>query len=309
MDSGVDSEVVFNTGDHEDQEETPEMSETPESRTPPTPITQRDMDIIIRGWEEKFSKIVECLREVQLTSERASSDMCLVGQEARTQSQEHDRRLSDFLRKFEDIDALRASTPRRYPTFGYQPSPVGREEVSHPPSSLPHFESARTEDEEENDEPRNSLPHASSARTGEHSLFRDTRTRDHDDDRDTRTRKSDNSRVRALRTKRKTTNRATRCRTQVVRAQGNTCCSETRAPGNTTVETRAPYNFVLITTTGILQTTKTTQRSHARHRVRRCPHSMVLTLPNLGLGSYNSRPSRAIRAGQQGNGSSAWSPR
>ena len=194
MDSGVDSEVVFNTGDHEDQEETPEMSETPESRTPPTPITQRDMDIIIRGWEEKFSKIVECLREVQLTSERASSDMCLVGQEARTQSQEHDRRLSDFLRKFEDIDALRASTPRRYPTFGYQPSPVGREEVSHPPSSLPHFESARTEDKEENDEPRNSLPHASSARTGEHSLFRDTRTRDHDDDRDTRTRKSDNSR-------------------------------------------------------------------------------------------------------------------
>ena len=189
MDSGVDSEVVFNTGDHEDQEETPEMSETPDSRTPPTPITQRDMDIIIRGWEEKFSKIVECLREVQLTSERASSDMCLVGQEARTQSQEHDRRLSDFLRKFEGIDALRASTPRRYPTFGYQTSPVGREEVSHPPSSLPHFESARTEDEEENDEPRNSLPHASSARTGEHLLFRDTRTRDHDDDsRETRNR-------------------------------------------------------------------------------------------------------------------------
>ena len=33
--------------------------------------------------------------------------MCLVGQEARAQSQEHDRRLSDFLQKFEDIDALR----------------------------------------------------------------------------------------------------------------------------------------------------------------------------------------------------------
>ena len=189
----MDSEVVFNTGahdeDHEDHEDHEDQEKTPDSRTPPTPITQRDMDTIIRGWEEKFSKIVECLREVQLTSERASSDMCLVGQEARAQSQEHDRRLSDFLQKFEDIDALRASTPRRYPTFGYQPSPVVREEVSHPPSSLPHFESARTE--EENDEPRNSLPHASSARTGEHSLFRDTRTRDHDDDRDTRTQKSD----------------------------------------------------------------------------------------------------------------------
>ena len=186
----MDSEVVFNTGAHdEDHEDHEDQEKTPDSRIPPTPITQRDMDTIIRGWEEKFSKIVECLREVQLTSERASSDMCLVGQEARAQSQEHDRRLSDFLQKFEDIDALRASTPRRYPTFGYQPSPVVREEVSHPPSSLPHFESARTE--EDNDDQRNSLPHASSARTGEHSLFRDTRTRDHDDDRDTRTQKSD----------------------------------------------------------------------------------------------------------------------
>ena len=183
----MDTEVVFNTGahdeDHEDHEDHEDQEKTPDSRIPPTPITQRDMDTIIRGWEEKFSKIVECLREVQLTSERASSDMCLVGQEARAQSQEHDRRLSDFLQKFDDLDALRASTPRRYPTFGYQPSPVV------PPSSLPHFESARTE--EENDDPRNSLPHTSSARTGEHSLFRDPRTRDHDDDRDTRTQKSD----------------------------------------------------------------------------------------------------------------------
>ena len=128
MDSGVDTEVVFNTGDQEEDQ-------TTETRTPPTPITQCDMDIIIRGWEAKFEKIANCLREVQLTSERASSDMCLVGQEARAQSHEHDRRLAEFLRKFEDIDALRASTPRRYPDFGYQTSPVGREEVSHPHST------------------------------------------------------------------------------------------------------------------------------------------------------------------------------
>ena len=115
-----------------------------------------------------------------------------MGQEARAQTAEHDRRLSNFLQKFDDIDALRASTPRRCPTFGYQPSPVVREEVSHPPSSLPHFESARTE--EDQDDQRNSLPHARSARTGEHSLFRDTRTRDHDDDRDTRTRDHDDDR-------------------------------------------------------------------------------------------------------------------
>ena len=183
--------------DHEDREDhevhvdQEDQEKAPDSRIPPTPITQRDMDIIIRGWEEKFSKIVECLREVQLTSERASSDMCLVGQEARAQSHEHDRRLSDFLQKFDDIDALRASTPRRCPTFGYQTSPVVREEVSHPPSSLPHFESARTEEEEEITVPRNSLPHASSARTGEHLLFQNTRTRDHDANRDTRIRDHD----------------------------------------------------------------------------------------------------------------------
>ena len=85
----------------------------------------------------------------------------------------------------ENIDALRASTPRRYPDFGYQTSPVGREEVSHPPSTLPHFESARTEEEEEAEESRNSLPHTSSARTGEQISFRDTRIRDSGDSRNT----------------------------------------------------------------------------------------------------------------------------
>ena len=278
MDSGVDTEVVFNTGDQEEDQ-------TTETRTPPIPITQCDMDIIIRGWEAKFTKIAECLREVQLTSERASSDMCLVGQEARAQSHEHYRRLAEFLRKFENIDALRASTPRRYPDFGYQTSPVGREEVSHPHSTLPHtrsartddpdsmetqmgsarstlphFESARTEEEEdagEEDagESRNSLPHTSSARTGKQISFRDT------------------------------------------------CCSGTRTPGikttisgtratesRTTLGTRAPYNFVLMidlhtmTTNGIAQRHTATHRFHARHRVRKFRHSMDLTLPNFALG-------------------------
>ena len=49
MDSGVDTEVVFNTGDQEEDQ-------TTETRTPPIPITQCDMDIIIRGWEAKFTK-------------------------------------------------------------------------------------------------------------------------------------------------------------------------------------------------------------------------------------------------------------
>ena len=225
MENGEDKEVVFRNEDHEREDE-PEVEES----TPPTPITHCDMDIIIRGWEEKFMKMMECLREVQMTSERASSDMCLVSQEARAQGQEHERRLADFLRKVENaripttphVNALRASTPRICPEFGYNTSPVGRDEVSHPElNTLPHTRSARTEDQPDNMETHmgsarstlphigsartgdeddvgktcNTLPHTSSARTGEQLLFRDTRTRDQDDAfGDTRTRNQDDVR-------------------------------------------------------------------------------------------------------------------
>ena len=187
-----------------------------EEAAPPTPITTVDMDVIIRGWEEKFAKLTECLREVQLAMERTGSDMCHVNQEARVQSQEQERRLgimqeglADFLRRFENlqtpttphVDALRASTPhsmqpRRFPDFGYQTSPVGRDEVSHSEhSTLPHFGSARTGDEDNVGETCSTLPHTSSARTGEHQLFQDMRTRDQDDAfGDTRTRDQDNVR-------------------------------------------------------------------------------------------------------------------
>ena len=43
----MDSEVVFNTGAHEDHEDHEDQEKTPDSRIPPTPITQRDMDTII----------------------------------------------------------------------------------------------------------------------------------------------------------------------------------------------------------------------------------------------------------------------
>ena len=180
-----------------------------------------------------------------------------MGQEARAQSAEHDRRLSNFLQKLDEIDALRASTPRRHPTFGYQPSPVVREEVSHPPSSLPHFESARTAEDrddqrnslphfesartaEDRDDQRNSLPHVRSARTGEHSLFRDTRTRDHDDDRDTRTRDHDDDRD--TRTQ-KSDNTLPHARS--ARTEDHLLFRDTPTPGSTMVETRRTLQFRL----------------------------------------------------------------
>ena len=46
-----------------------------ESSTPPTPITSNDIDFIIKAWEIKFEQLSRCLREVQLASEQASSEM------------------------------------------------------------------------------------------------------------------------------------------------------------------------------------------------------------------------------------------
>ena len=80
MNDENDHEVVF-------RDEEPEKEES----ALPTPITTLDMDVIIRGWEEKFTKLTECLREVQLASERTGSDMCLISQEARAQGQEQER--------------------------------------------------------------------------------------------------------------------------------------------------------------------------------------------------------------------------
>ena len=86
MENGEDHEVVFREENQVREDEEPEKEES----APPTPITHCDMNIIIRGWEEKCMKMTECLREVQITSERASSNMCLVSQEARAQGQEHE---------------------------------------------------------------------------------------------------------------------------------------------------------------------------------------------------------------------------
>ena len=130
--------------------------------------------------------------------------------------------------------------------------------------------------------------------------------------------------------------RAARCRTSGVLISGTrtpgirttlsgthtpgirTTLSGTRAPGNTaTTETRAAetYNFVLTNylhtrmTEGTVETYNrvpttlaTTHRFHARHQALRFRHLMEQIQPSSVLGLFNLRPSRAIRAGQQGNG-------
>ena len=190
-----ESEVVFREEDdpvevHEDE---PAL---------PTHVTTSELAALLRSWDDKFMTVTECLRKVQINSDRVCADICMVGQDARGQSQEQERRLenmqeelSDFMRRVENNGnliaphTLRASTPHR----GYQPSPVSREEVLHSElNTLPHTQGARTDDQIDSMEmqmgsARTTLPHSSSARTEELCVSRDIHTRDQDDAlRDTR---------------------------------------------------------------------------------------------------------------------------
>ena len=106
--SEFDAEIAF-------KEDGPEAEES----TPPTPITTCDMDVIIRGWEEKFERISECLREVQAASERANSDMCLVSREARAQGEEQERRLETMHEGLKEFfcRSLSPRSPQIRPTW------------------------------------------------------------------------------------------------------------------------------------------------------------------------------------------------
>ena len=197
-------------GEKEDEVVFRENDLQPVETTPPTPITSNDMDVIIRGWEMKFEQIHRCLRDVQLASEKANSDMFSLSREGRAREDEQERRLeamhvglTEFLQKCDPahlittrhLNAPTASTPytpstptgipaRLRPDFEFQPSPVGQDEPTEPArSTLSHtrdhddIRSTRTRD---HDNIRNT-------RNRDHDNFRDTRIRDHDV-RDTRTR-------------------------------------------------------------------------------------------------------------------------
>ena len=175
----------------------------PVETTPPTPITSNDMDVIIRGWEMKFEQIHRCLRDVQLASEKANSDMFSLSREGRAREDEQERQLeamhvglTEFLQKCDPahlittrhLNAPTASTPytpstptgipaRLRPDFEFQPSPVGQDEPTEPArSTISH-----TRDHDD----------IRSTRTRDHDDIRNTCNRDHDDIRDTRIRDHD----------------------------------------------------------------------------------------------------------------------
>ena len=186
-----------------------------ESPTPPTPVTTIDMEVIIRGWEEKFERMSRCLHDVQLASEKANSDMCDVNREGRARGVEQERRLqamhvgiTDFLQKCAPAhlsatrqdNAPTASTPyaqsmptgipvRLRPEFDFHPSPVSQNELREPArSTLSHVRdhddnrSMRTRDHELMEPARSTLSHVRdpddnrSMRTRDHELMEPARS-------------------------------------------------------------------------------------------------------------------------------------
>ena len=177
-----------------------------ERSTPPTPITSNDMDVIIEGWEAKFEQISRCLREVQLASEKASSEMFNMTRDSRARENLQERRIeamhvgiTEFLERCDPahlaasrpLDAPTASMPytpsmptgvpsRLRPDFDFQPSPVSQDKSTEP---------ARSTDSRIRDRNDTRDTH-----TRDHDDTRDTRTRDHDDIRDTRFREHNDAR-------------------------------------------------------------------------------------------------------------------
>ena len=207
------NDVEFPHDEGEDEVHFREDDPQPETTPPthPTPITSHDMEVIIKGWEVKFEQILRCLREVQLASEKANSDMFGIRSEGRAREDQQERRIeamhvgfTEFIEKCDPahlissrhLDAPTASTPytpstptglpsRLRPDFEFQPSPVGQDDPTEPARNT----NSRTR---EHDAIRDT-------RTQDHDDIRDTRTRDHDDIRDTRTRDHDdirNTRIR-----------------------------------------------------------------------------------------------------------------
>ena len=173
-----------------------------ESPIPPIPVTTIDMDVIIRGWEEKFEHLSRCLRDVQLASEKANSDMCDVNREGRARGIKQERRLqamhvgiTDFLQKCEPThlsatrqdNAPTASTPYAQSTptgipvrlrleFDFHQSPVSQDELMEPARSpISHVR--------DHDDNRNTHTRDHELMEPAHSTI--SHVRDHDDIRST----------------------------------------------------------------------------------------------------------------------------
>ena len=99
-------EVVF-------REDTPRV----ESSTTPSMVTANDLDVVIEGWERKFQHISQMIREIQLASEKANSNMNNIMRDCRAREGAQERRIEEMhegLTQFlERCDPAHLTAPHR----------------------------------------------------------------------------------------------------------------------------------------------------------------------------------------------------
>ena len=133
-----------------------------EDSAPPNMITANDLDVVIEGWERKFEHLSQCMREIQLASEKANTNMNNIVRDGRAREGIQERRieqmhegLTQFLERCDPahltaprhFDAPAASTPFTPSTPTGVPSRLRPDFVQTSTSNLPsirlHLQNAR----------------------------------------------------------------------------------------------------------------------------------------------------------------------
>ena len=189
-----------------------------EDSAPPNMITANDLDVVIEGWERKFEHLSQCIREIQLASEKANTNMNNIVRDGRARESMQERRieemhegLTQFLERCDPahltaprrFDAPAASTPFTPSTPTGVPSRLRPDfDFESPVNQATSTESTRNRDHHDardprNTDPRNTDPRNTDSRNRDHHDARDPRNRDHHDARDTRNRDHHDARDRS----------------------------------------------------------------------------------------------------------------
>ena len=116
-----------------------------EDSAPPNMITANDLDVVIEGWERKFEHLSQCMREIQLASEKANTNMSNIVRDGRAREGIQERRIEEMhvgLTQFlERCDPAHLTAPRRFDapaaSTPFTPTGVPSRFVQNSTSNLP----------------------------------------------------------------------------------------------------------------------------------------------------------------------------
>ena len=139
-----------------------------ENSTPPTHnmVSANDLDVVIEGWERKFQHLSESIRDIQLASEKANTNMNNIVRDGRAREGAQERRIQEMhegLTQFlERCDPAHLTAPRRFdtPVASTPFTPSGAPSRLRPDFDFdsPVNQSAPTESTRNNGDPRNIDP-------------------------------------------------------------------------------------------------------------------------------------------------------